>query len=391
MKHLAFGYSVDERHFTTMVSMLCLHKSRCCLDEYSYKTETASMIYLAALFYDIGRLQCAGNICSHVTTNFKKSDHCSGVRYLKVNSLLFVDDLAAIAGFLMLRRKILRIRNKGIFLLSPELFAYYLLFQCNSERLKIRERFSMTLSFEADCCLAAILRYKILRRTGNTIHKTLLYSRFTEELEVSATEIVLPGQTDVAEVFARISNDYMTSFYASVSEEFGTKFNLASCYEALSLYLYRRYENVIGLCEKLLEEPEHDSEVEKFQFLNVNVSLHFIAYFDEDIQALVGFQLLVLRLSSMQHYHILEDILYDNRNQRAISAYNTFCETFNPILRKQFLGNYLKLRCLLDLGLPLFEVRAALQCLKSHLLFENTLVQFMRQKIIWLYRGTATM
>jgi hypothetical protein len=191
----------------------------------------------------------------------------------------------------------------------------------------------------------------------------------------------------------------MTRFYAALAEEFGSKFNLASCYEALSLYLCHKYEDVIGLCERLLEEPEHDSELEEFQYLNVNVSLPFIAYFDEDIQALVGFQLLVLRVSSM-HNVVLENILGDDNKWvrrlqfvdhllQSFSASKTFCETFNPILRRQFLGNYLKLRCLLDLGFPLSEVKSAFRCLKSRFLFEHTLLLFMRQKIIRCYRATA--
>ena len=188
--------------------------------------------------------------------------------------------------------------------------------------------------------------------------------------------IVLPGKPELAETLVRISNDYMTRFYVSLSTEYGSKFNLASCYEALSIYLCRRYEDVLGVCEKLLDDSECDSELEKCLFLNVSVSLNFIAYFDDDIRTLVGFQILVLYLSSTQH-DVLETIS------------ETYNETYKPILRKQFLGNYLKLRCLLDLGFPLFEVKSAYRCLKGRFLFERTLVHFMRHKIICCYSATA--
>ena len=79
MKHLAFDYSKDERCFAKMVSILYL-RSISCHDTSSYQTETASRIYLAVLFYDIGRLQSAVNICSDVIANFKDRDHCSGFR-----------------------------------------------------------------------------------------------------------------------------------------------------------------------------------------------------------------------------------------------------------------------------------------------------------------------
>src|SRR6218665_1395231 len=110
-------------------------------------------------------------------------------------------ELAAITGFLLLQRKILRVRNKSMFLLSPELLAHYLLIQCNLNRPQSIEVAS--LSFEADGCLAALLRYKILRRTGN---KLLIVSGSTEDEEESRTCIVLPGKTNIAEILARISN-----------------------------------------------------------------------------------------------------------------------------------------------------------------------------------------
>jgi len=116
----------------------------------------------------------------------------------------------------------------------------------------------------------------------------------------------------------------------------------------------------------LLDEPEDDSELEKFQFLNIIVSIHFLVYFDEDIQALVGFLLLALRSSTLQH-NFFEKIVEDDMKwilgmpifdhvSRSLFADITFCKTFNPILRKHLLGNYLKLRCLLDLEFPMFEV-----------------------------------
>ena len=400
MKHLVFGYSKNESCLAKMVSILCLQKSLCCHDSSSCQTETASRLYLAALFYYIGHLQCTVQLCSQVATSFKENDHCREVRNLKVNSLLFMDDLATIAGFLLLRRNILRIPNKSIFLLSTELFVHYLFIQCSPERLEMKEKSRMALQFEADCCLEAMMRYKILRRFDSKIQKNLIYSRCTEDAEKSTTDIVLPGKTDIAESLVRISNDYMTRFYDSLSEEFGSKFNLASSYEALSLYLCRRYEDVLGLCEKLLEQPEHDSELEEFQYLNVHVGLLFIEYFDEDIQTLVGFQLLVLHLSSMQDVdfeNILDDdmkwmtrLQFFDRYSKFLFPYMTYYEIFKPTFRRQFLGNYLKLRCLMDLGFPLFEVKSAFRCLESRFLFEHILLHFMREKIIRCYRATTT-
>src|SRR6218665_263000 len=134
----------------------------------------------------------------------------------------------------------------------------------------------MPLSYEADYCLAAMMRYKTFRRIDKKTNKTRIYSEHTEE---STIAIILPGKPDVhvADALARISNDYMIRFYTSLSEEFGSKFNLGSCYKALSLYMFRRYEEVLSMCEKLLDEPEDDSELEEFQFLNINVCKYFMA------------------------------------------------------------------------------------------------------------------
>jgi len=186
MKNLVFDYSKNENWFAIMVSILCLHKSLCSIDISSCMTENVSRIYLAALLYHIGHLQCAVHLCYEVEKGFKENDHCGEVRNLKLNCLLFMDDLATISGFLLLRRKILRIRNNRIFLLNPQLFVRYLFIQRNLERLEIKETFRVTFLFEADCCLAAMMRYKILRRFDIKVSKTLVYQRCKEDAEESA-------------------------------------------------------------------------------------------------------------------------------------------------------------------------------------------------------------
>src|SRR6218665_1611307 len=401
MKHLVSDYSKNESYFATMVSMLCLQESLCCHDRSSYITQTASRLYLAALLYYIGHRQCTVHLCSAVVTSFKERAPCRNVRNLKVKSLLFMDDLATIAGFLQLRRKIRRTPSKEISFLSPNLFVHYLFILCNPKELEIKEAPQMELSFEADYCLTAMMRYKTLRHIDTKTNKTLIYSGRTEDAEGSTIEIVLPGTHDVADALSRISNDYMTHFYTSLSEEFGTKFNLGPCYEAISLYKCRRHEDVIFMCEKFLEDPGDDSELEEFQFLNVNVCTYFMAYFDEDIQTLVGFQLLALRLSSIRH-RVFDYFLHHRPNIEGLTcmtitdrisqsalANMLFWKTFKPILRKQFLGNYLKLRCLLDLEFPLLEVISAFKCLKGRFPFENSLVHFMHKKINRYCRAKA--
>src|SRR6218665_3931480 len=313
-----------------------------------------------------------------------------------------MDDLATIAGFLLLRRKVLRTRKNNIFLLSPDLLVRYLCIQCNTEIWELHEPLSRETSFVADCCLAAVglMRYKSLRRFDSNIPKTLIYAKCTEGAEEAAPNSFLPGKMDIGETLAKISNEYMIRFYTSLSEEFGAKFNLASCYEALSLYLRRKYENVLTVCTKILQEPEADSELDEFQFLSVNVCYCFNAYFDEDIQALVGFQLLVLQLTSMQHNEEIPSddsqqsirLPFADRHSQANSAYKNYNKAFSPILRKQFLGTYLVLRCLLNLEAPMFMVKAAFKCLslRCRFLFERTLVHFVHQKLIRYRRATAS-
>src|SRR5688572_3114123 len=108
------------------------------------------------------------------------------------------------------------------------------------------------------------------------------------------------------------------------------------------------------------------------------------------------FNCFFLHLSSMQDVDF-ENILEDNikwmarlqtfdRHSKSLSRYVTYYEIFKPTFRRQFLGNYLKLRCLMDLGSPLFEVKSAFRCLESRFLFEHTLLHFMREKIIRCYR-----
>src|SRR6218665_342529 len=176
MKHLVSDYSKNESYFATMVSMLCLQESLCCHDRSSYITQTASRLYLAALLYYIGHRQCTVHLCSAVVTSFKERAPCRNVRNLKVKSLLFMDDLATIAGFLQLRRKIRRTPSKEISFLSPNLFVHYLFILCNPKELEIKEAPHMELSFEADYCLTAMMRYKTLRHIDTKTNKTLIYS-----------------------------------------------------------------------------------------------------------------------------------------------------------------------------------------------------------------------
>lgn len=257
------------------------------------------------------------------------------------------------------------------------------------------------MKFEADYCLAAVMRCKGVQHFDSSVPKKLIYARCTEGAEKSAAPIVHPGERDIAETLASISNEYMTRFYNSLSEEFGAKFNLALCYEALSLYLRRKYDDVVTVCAKIFHEPEDDSELDKFQFLNVNICFCFNAYFDEDIQALVGFQLLFLHLSSMHDEDLLNrlnadreqytGLAYADRLARSSFAYENYNKIFSPILRKHFLGNYLVLRCQLDQGFPMFMVRSAFKCLRlrCRFLFERTLVHFLHQKIIRYRCATA--
>src|SRR6218665_3416240 len=80
----------------------------------------------------------------------------------------------------------------------------------------------------------------------------------------------------------------MTSFYNVICKEFGILCNTADCYRALYLYNCRKYDELLHLCEQILNEPDLTSELKEFSFANVLVIPPLDSFFDRDVQSLLG-------------------------------------------------------------------------------------------------------
>src|SRR6218665_6787 len=84
----------------------------------------------------------------------------------------------------------------------------------------------------------------------------------------------------------------MTSFYNVICKEFGILCNTADCYRALYLNNCRKHDELLHLCEQILNEPDLTSELKKFSFANILVIPPLDSFFDRDVQSLLGFHTL---------------------------------------------------------------------------------------------------
>src|SRR6218665_3954078 len=160
----------------------------------------------------------------------------------------------------------------------------------------------------------------------------------------------------------------MTSFYNVICKEFGILCNTADCYRALYLYNCRKYDELLHLCEQILNEPDLTSELKKFSFVNVLVIPPLDSFFDRDVQSLLGFRTLFYYLfplnddlgkleftSGSRFEQWFARVVY--RGKMPISnilrtIYSIKCQYF---LGRHFLSRYLKLRCCFDSNLPYKE------------------------------------
>src|SRR5688572_21397054 len=89
----------------------------------------------------------------------------------------------------------------------------------------------------------------------------------------------------------------MTSFYTVIRNDFGIQCNTHDCYRALYLYKSRQYDEMLHLCERILQQPELQRDLMKFSFANILVLPPLDSFFDGDVQSLLGFHTLFYYLS----------------------------------------------------------------------------------------------
>ena len=163
----------------------------------------------------------------------------------------------------------------------------------------------------------------------------------------------------------------MTSFYSAIRKDFGIQCNTVDCYRALYLYKCRQYDEVLHLCERILHEPDLQSDLKEFGFANVLVLPPLDSFFDGDVQSLLGFHTLFYYLSPLnddyenfdlttesKFAHFIAEFVHSMREQLSDSLIRSYSIKCHYFLGRHFLARYLKLRCCIDCNHPFAEAMA---------------------------------
>ena len=186
----------------------------------------------------------------------------------------------------------------------------------------------------------------------------------------------------------------MTSFYSVIRKEFGIQCNTADCYRALYLYKCRQYDEVLHLCERILKEPDLQSDFNEFAFANVLLLPPLDSFFDRDVQSLLGFHTLFYYLSPLNDdmckfectaestfAHFFARYIYYHKkplSELFDGSHSIKCHYF---LEGHFVARYLKLRCCIDCNHPRRKALSEFAAMKCNLPFENIIRRFLLQKL----------
>ena len=175
--------------------------------------------------------------------------------------------------------------------------------------------------------------------------------------------------------------------------DFGIKCNTVDCYRALYLYKCRQYDQVLHLCERILHEPDLQSDLKEFSFANVLLLPPLDSYFDRDIQSLLGFHTLFYYLSPLNNdmgkiesndestfEHRFARHVYYNKCELVFLLQYNYSIKCHYFLGRHFLARYLKVRCCIDCNIPYSEAMTEFAAQKTNLPFEHIIRRFLLRK-----------
>ena len=392
-----------------LISKDCLRKALECEDSQSNAIAPAALVYLAALQFASSENQAVIDLCSAVfideTTNAENET-------LNAGCLSFIDDVSRIVGFCLAWKTFIENMHytKGQICLdlriTPKVFARYLTVlsaERMSKRLELNhdpptstlplDKFFMLLATQKSCAsMASGVFHKVAKRC--------VYPRtdsFSAIAPLGLKPLILKEK--LINALTEYALETMTSFYSGVSKDYGIKCNTADCYRALYLYKCRRYDEVLHLCERILKEPMLQNNFEERVLANVLLLPPLASFFDEDIQTLLGFQILCydlshvnndmgtalhakLKLSGGLKLFGLEAFFKENRLPNLLRC--SFAMTYYYILGSHFLAKYLRLRCFVDCDRRPFIHVALLGdfgTMKIDLPFEQIIRNFLMPKL----------
>src|SRR6218665_2336853 len=403
MENLTGLNGASEFQLLSLLSKGLLGKALKCDDFQSNGLALATTVYLAALHFATSEYQIVIDLCSSIFIGL--STHIEN-ETLNAGCLFFIDDVVRIVGFYLLCKKFrendrftTRRQVSHDLRLTPKVFAYYLAVIL-VEKLYTQVDlipYSPTSVFPLDEFLFAVVRrrYHTLMKSSICLQHdpcpraesvAANFAYFINLLKIASTMIdfnaaeqcvysreVLPtGDVSLTlasvimeeiliDVLMKYALEHIKLFYRAICRDFGIQCNTIDCYLALYLYKLRQYDETLHLCERIMKEPDPQSDFKNLALTNVLVipSLHLL--FDGDVQSLLGFHSLFWNLSP----------LIDNARKSGAEAsakYGqlfalfvfcstkslSYCFSFPDSIRchyslgRHFLANYLKLRCCID-------------------------------------------
>ena len=328
MENLTGSNSRSEFQLLSLMSKEFLRKALEYDDSKFNGIAPAALAYLAALHFATSEYQQAIRFCLAVLVDQTSQ---KDKETLNAGCLLFIDDVARIVGLCVLHKKItnnLHYIDRRLYLdlrLSPEVFAHYLTV-LSAERISKHLDFYHDLpdsAFPMDEYLKALIKPKCIASMKSDTHfnatRQIVYRRTDSLTETEADNMnPLMVKETVIDVLMEYALENMTSFYNVIRKDFGIQCNTVDCYRALYLYKCRQYDEVLHLCERILHEPDLQSDLKEFAFANVLLLPPLDSFFDGDVQSLLGFHTLFYYLSPLN----------DDMQKFKLTADSTFAHWF---------------------------------------------------------------
>ena len=386
----------SEAQLLSAMSKELLRESLHCCDSQSNAIAPAALVYLAALYFALSEYQIVIDFCFAALNN-----QTTGVDIETLNArcLLFIDDVAKIVGISLLYKRFnenTNLNRRRVFLdlrLTFTAFAYHLTVISTERLSKISELNSnlFTSALFLDQLLLVISKRKNCTLNKSSIGfsdvRRCVYRR-TDSLKIIGLVPSMRPLNDketFIEILTEFALESMTSFYIVMCEDFGIQCGIVDCYRALYLYMCRKYDEMMSLCERILQEPDLESDLKEFAFANVLVLPPLDYFFDGDIQSLLGFQTLFYYLSPLYDDSVFTQFFakfihatYEQFSETPVHPYHFKCHYF---IGRHFLASYLKLRCCIDCNYPFAEEAITeFAAVKSNLPFEHVIRQFILRK-----------
>jgi len=407
MENLTGSNNHSEFHLLSLIAKQLLRKSLKHQDSTSSGIVPAALAYLAAIHYAASEYEEATRLCSAVLMDQTSKEH---KEILNAGCLLFIDDVARVAGLCVLHKRItdsednLHNTNRRLYLdlrHSPEVFAQYLSV-LSAERTSRRSDFYQDLSdsyFYMDVYMKGLmtLKYSFSMMSGSQCisARQIVYCRPDSLTDTEASNMnPTIFKERLLDALMEYALENMPSFYNVIRKDYGLDCKVSDCYRALYLYKCRQYDQVLHLCERSLEDSDLPNDLKKFSFANVVLQPPLDSFFDTDVQSLLGFQALFYGLSPLNdnlgkvdfsdestfNHWFARDVC-TNEDELMCSFHQSYSLKYHYFLGRHFLAKYLKLRCCVDFNLPYSEAFTEFAAHKTNLPFEQIIRAFLLRKL----------